>query len=153
MDLNEKLAAILARPDTVKLLVTTDEQSVPHAVVKSSLHLDEEQRLVYFELLEASQTNRNMVRSIWFDRPVSVTVAGTNGESYQIKGKPLKAIVSGHAFRKYYRQVRAENNTHDLAAVWIIQPQEIIEQTLSVRQEAAAEQRPYFIHLDRLVKQ
>ena len=152
MTVNEKLAAILTKPDTVKLLVTTDEQGAPHAVVKNSLHLDEENRLVYFELLESSQTNKNMVRSIWFNRPVSVAVLGASGESYQVKGRPLKAIVSGHVFRKYYQQVQAESRDHDLAAVWIIKPLEILEQTLSVRRQQEAETRPYFKHLDRLAK-
>ena len=148
----EQLAVILQSTGTVKLLITTDEQGVPHAVVKSSLQLDDANNLVYFEFLESSQTNKNMVRSIWFDRTVSVTVVGENSESYQIKGRPIKAIVSGQVFRKYYQQVQQGNSENDLAAVWLIEPQQIIEQSLPVRQRQETENRPYFKHLDRLAK-
>nr|WP_092067835.1 hypothetical protein [Dendrosporobacter quercicolus]NSL46803.1 hypothetical protein [Dendrosporobacter quercicolus DSM 1736]SDL64429.1 hypothetical protein SAMN04488502_101442 [Dendrosporobacter quercicolus] len=150
--INEELAALLSKEDTVKLLVTTDEQGAPHAVVKKSLQLDEQNHFIYFELLESSHTNKNMVRSIWFNRPVTVAVAGANGGSYQIKGRPLKTIVSGPAFRKYYEQVRRENSEADLAAVWVIEPQEIVDQGFSVRRQQEEAKRPYFKHLDRLAK-
>lgn len=150
--INEELAVMLGEADTVKLLVTTDEKGAPHAVVKNSLRLDEDNHLIYFELLESSQTNKNMVRSIWFNRPITVAVVGANGGSYQIKGKPLKAIVSGHSFRKYYEQIREENGDADLAAVWVIEPQEIVDQSFPARRQQEEASRPYFKHLDRLAK-
>jgi hypothetical protein len=150
--ITEELTAILGRTDTVKVLVTTDEKGTPHAVVKESLQLDEENHLIYFELLESSHTNKNMVRSIWFNHSITVAVMGANGESYQIKGKPVKAIVSGRAFRKYYEQIREKNGDIDLAAVWVIEPQEIVDQRFTVRRKQEEASRPYFTHLDRLAK-
>jgi hypothetical protein len=151
--INEELAALLSEEDTVKLLVTTDEKGAPHAVVKKSLQLNEEKnQLIYFELLESSHTNKNMVRSIWFDHPVAVAVVGADDSSYEIKGKPVKAIVSGPAFRKYYEQLRAKHGDVDLATVWVIEPQEIVNQSFPVRRQQEEETRPYFKHLDRLAK-
>lgn len=150
--ITEELTAILGRADTVKVLVTTDEKGTPHAVIKESLQLDEENHLIYFELLESSHTNKNMVRSIWFNHSITVAVMGANGESYQIKGKPVKAIVSGRAFRKYYEQIREKNGDIDLAAVWVIEPQEIVDQSFTVRRKQEEASRPYFTHLDRLAK-
>lgn len=152
VSINEELAALLAEADTVKFLVTTDEQGAPHAVVKKSLQLDESNHLIYFELLESSHTNKNMVRSIWFNRPVTVAVAGANDRSYQIKGNPIKAIVSGPAFRRYYEQCREQYDDADLAAVWVIEPQEISNQSFTVRRQQEEASRPYFTHLDRLAK-
>ncbi len=150
--INEELVAMLGKADTIKLLVTTDENGAPHAVVKNSLRLDEENHLIYLELLESSHTNKNMVRSIWFNRQITVAVVGANGGSFQIKGKPLKAIVSGPLFRKYYEQTQGENADFDLAAVWVIEPQEIADQSFSVRRQQEDTRRPYFKHLDRLAK-
>lgn len=146
-----ELAGLLDQEDTVKLLVTTDEQGIPHAVVKKSLQLDSDtNRLLYLELLESSQTNKNMVRSIWFNRVITIAVIGTLGESYQIKGRPVKAIVSGHAFRKYYNLVREKKPEADLAAVWVIEPVEIIDERFSVRLQQETAAHPYFQHLDQL---
>jgi hypothetical protein len=150
--ITEEITAILGRADTVKVLVTTDEKGTPHAVIKESLQLDDENHLIYFELLESSHTNKNMVRSIWFNHSITVAVMGANGESYQIKGKPVKAIVSGRAFRKYYEQIREKNGDIDLAAVWVIEPQEIVDQRFTVRRKQEEASRPYFTHLDRLAK-
>jgi hypothetical protein len=151
-ELNERLAAILHEPGTVKLLITTDDQGAPHAVVKDSLNLDENHHFFYLERLESSQTNKNMVYSIWYDRSIAINVTGTSGESFQIKGKPIKAIVSGYTFRKYYKQLREEDDDNDLAAVWVIEPEQIIEQTFLVRRRQEEKRRPYFKHLDRLAK-
>lgn len=149
---NNKLAALLGKADTVKLLVTTDEKGPPHAVVKNSLQLAEKNQLIYLELLESSQTNKNMVRSIWFNRPVTVAVVGTDGSSYQISSKPVKAIVSGPLFRKYYEQIREKLGDVDLAAVWVLEPQKIVDQSFPVRRRQEEASRPYFKHLDRLAK-
>lgn len=150
--INEELAVLLGKAATVKLLITTDDKGVPHAVVKDSLQLDEKNHLIYFELLESSHTNKNMVRSLWFNQSVTVAIVGNNGASYQIKGKPVKAIVSGHLFQKYYEQVRKKNDDADLAALWVIEPQEIFNQSFSVRSQQEKTTHPYFKHLDRLAK-
>lgn len=148
----KELLELLAKRDTVKIIATTDAKGTPHAVVKQSLQLNESNQLIYFELLESSQTNKNLVHSIWFNRPIAVAVIGTGGESYQIKGKPVKAIVSGLLFRDYYVKIREQLGDVDLAAVWVIEPLEVVDQTLDGRSQEEEIRHPYFKHLDRLAK-
>lgn len=152
VQLEQEVIDLLKDQETVKLLATSDEKGVPHAVIKQSLHLGEDGNLVYLELLEASQTNKNLVRSIWFDRKVAVALKGKNGLSYQIKGKPVRAIISGPVFQKHYLSIRESLGDVDLATVWIIEPEEVINETYSVRKAHEESTRPYFKHLDRLAK-
>ncbi len=146
----QSIAKLLEDKSTVKVLATSDENGNPHVVVKQSIHADEEGNLVSLELLESSRSNKNLVRSIWFGRNVAVLVCGEDGTSYQIKGRPVKAHIAGPVFRKYYTKAREMQNDADLAAVWIITPIEVTEQTLSIRKAEEEAARPYFIHLDRL---
>ncbi|HXW68817.1 MAG TPA: aliphatic sulfonate ABC transporter substrate-binding protein, partial [Dissulfurispiraceae bacterium] len=150
--LNKEVIDLLADEQTVKVLATTDANGIPHAVVKQSVHLGESGNLVFFELIESARTNRNLVRSIWFDGRVSVTLIGKGGQSYQITGKPVKVLVAGPAFQQFYLRVREQLGDVDLAAVWIIEPEEVRNQDLSTRIAVESAAHPNFIHLDRLAK-
>jgi hypothetical protein len=121
-------------------------------VAKSTVGLDEDGNVIYLEGIESSRTNRNLVRSIWYDRKVSVTLLGDGGNSYQIKGTPIKSIVSGPLFQRHYEALRAQLGDVDLAAVWVIAPEEVINESWRVRQQEEEAKHPSFIHLDRLVK-
>jgi hypothetical protein len=144
--------ALLGDPDTTKILATTDADGAPHAVEKRSLHLGEDGNLHYLELLESSTTNKNMVRSLWFNRTVAITLVHRDGRSWQIKGRPIKAHITGDLFQRHYRALRAADPEADLAAVWVIEPKTAIDQGLVARRAAEAARHPHFIHLDRLVR-
>jgi hypothetical protein len=152
IQLEKEVIELLADKDTVKILTTIDNKGVPHTVIKQSLHLGEDGNLIHRELLESSQTNKNLVRSIWFNHKVAITLKGTDGRSYQIKGKPIRAIISGPVFQEQYLQVRERLGDVDLAAVWIIEPEEIRNETYFVRKNQEEADHPYFKHLDRLAK-
>jgi len=143
--------ALLEDRQTLKVVATVDGNGVPHAVVKGSLRANQEGYLQWLELIETSQSNRNLVRSIWFDRPVAVLIKGQDGRSFQIKGVPIKAHVSGPVFQKHYAEVRARLGDVDLAAVWIIRPDTVIDETPAVRLQEEHSAHPNFTHLDRLV--
>lgn len=153
VQLEKQVVELLADQETVKVLATTDANGIPHAVIKQSLHLGEDGNLVYLELFETSQTYKNLVRSIWFDHRVAVTIKGKDGRSYQIKGRPVKVIVSGPVFQKHYTGIRERLGNVDLAAVGFIEPEEVIEQTFTVRKALEEASHPYFKHLDRIAKQ
>lgn len=143
---------LLADQRTVKILATSNEQGAPHAVVKQSLTINEAGILSYLELLEWSQTNRNMVYSLWFDRIVAVTLIGAEGSSFQIKGKPRRAIVSGPEFEQQYLRLREKLADADLSAIWLIEPLEVINQSYGVRQAQEEQAHPHMKHLDQLLK-
>ncbi len=150
--ITQSIAKLLEDKSTVKVLATSDENGNPHAVVKQSIHADKDGNLVCLELLESSKSNKNMVRSIWFGRNVAVSIYGEDDISYQIKGRPVKAHVAGPVFRKYYTKVRETLEDADLAAVWIITPDEVIDQTFSARKSEEETARPYFKHLDKITR-
>ncbi|BBB89617.1 MAG TPA: hypothetical protein PKA28_14295 [Methylomusa anaerophila] len=152
VQLDNEVAELLADKETVKVLATIDAQGVPHAVIKQTIHADENGNLVYLELLESSVTNKNLVRSIWFKKKVSIAIKGKTGISYQITGSPIKAVVAGPIFQKHYVSIREKLGDVDLAAVWIIEPEEVRNQTFKVRKSREEEAHPIFIHLDRLAR-
>ncbi|HBC94134.1 MAG TPA: hypothetical protein DCZ10_14860 [Pelotomaculum sp.] len=63
-----------------------------------------------------SQSIKNLSRywakQIWFQ--AQWRWWGANSGSYQIKGKPVKAIVSTPSFRKYYEQIWEKTGDADL---------------------------------------
>lgn len=152
IELTKEIIDLLAEEDTTKVLATLDENGFPHVVVKQSLQPGEDGTILYLELLESSRTNKNLVRSIWYDRGVAVTLKGKDGRSWQIKGKPVKTHITGSLFQKHYTAVRQKLGDVDLAAVWVIEPEEIINETFAVRKDEEERKHPYFTHLDRLAK-
>ncbi|MFT4080594.1 hypothetical protein [Rhodomicrobium sp.] len=148
--LNADVIALLEHPDTVRILATVDGQGVPHAVVKKSIHLGDDGNIHYLELLETSATNRNMVRSIWFDGTVAITLANPDGRSAQIKGRPVKAHITGPLFLHHYNRLKDIDADAELAAVWIIEPRLVLDQTFAARRDAERASHPHFAHLDRL---
>lgn len=143
---------LLNAADTTKVLATVDAAGVPHAVVKHSLHLGDDGNIHYLELIESSSTNRNLVRSIWFDRQVAISLIGRDGRTVQIKGRPVKIHITGPLFLEHYSRLRASDENADLAGVWVIEPDSAIDQDLATRRAAEAARHPHFIHLDRLAR-
>jgi hypothetical protein len=150
LQLDKPLVEALHDARTLKALATSDASGSPHVVERRSIHLDADGNLVELEQLQSSPANPNLIRSLWFDRTVAVSVSDHAGRSWQITGKPIKVYVTGPLFRRFYDQVRRESGDVDLAAVWIIQPLAMIEETPGVRQAEDEPQHPYHRHLDRL---
>lgn len=144
------LSQLLNDPATVGIIATLDESGAPHAVPSPFLRLDTGGRLVHLELLETSTTHRNLLRSIWFERPVTVTLSGGDGRVSVVKGRVHKVHVSGPLFSSYYREVRERLGDADLAGVWLIEAQQIIDESYDVRKAREEELHPFFRHLDRL---
>ncbi len=150
VQLGKDLIELFRDSETVKVLATVDENGSPHAVVKQSIEPGEDGNLVHLELLESSRTGKNLLRSLWFGRKVSVTVIGKGGRSYQIKGRPVRSIIAGPVFRQNYEKIRERDPDADLAAVWIIEPEEVIDESFSVRLAEEKAAHPLTLHLDRI---
>ena len=151
VQLEEEVVNLFKDNAAIKILATVDEQGTPHAVIKQTLHINDDGKLVYLEILESSRTNKHLLRSLWFNRKVSVAIHN-QGISYQIIGKPVNAIISGPVFQKYYSDIRKKLGDVDLATVWVIEPEEVHNQAFSVRNEQEKAAHPIFIHLDRIAK-
>ena len=150
--LTKEVTDLLADVRTNKVLATVDHLGFPHAEGGVSLLAGEQGTLLYLESFESSSTNKNLVRSIWFDNRVAITLIGSAGESFQIKGKPVKVHITGPLFLKYYHQLRQHQGDVNLAAVWEIEPDEIINDGQAARRKHEEQVHPFFTHLDRLVR-
>jgi hypothetical protein len=144
------LKELLDDPATTGTIATLDESGAPHAVPSPFLRLDTAGRLVHLELLETSNTHRNLLRSIWFERPVTVSLSGTGGRVNVVKGRVHKVHVSGPLFSGYYREVREQLGDADLAGVWLIDVLDVIDESYALRKAREEELHPFFRHLDRL---
>lgn len=151
--LDNDVKELLRDAETIKVVATTDEHGVPHAVIKQSLHLGDDGNLVYLELLESSRTNKNLLRSLWFNRKVSVALKGKEKKSYQIIGTAERVIITGPVFERYYLDLRKRLGDVDLAAVWIIKPEKVINQNFGLRRKQEEALHPVFNHLDRIARQ
>ena len=150
--LNKEIIALLGSEDSTKVLATVNEQGYPHAAAIPYIRVDDDGNLLYLELVESSLTQKNLVRGIWFDKKVSISVSDNNGQSWQIKGKPVKTLITGPVFLHHYRDVRQRLGDVDLSAVWVIEPEEVINENILVRHAEEELAHPLFRHLDRLVK-
>lgn len=150
--LNNEIIALFSSDDSTKVLATVNEHGFPHAAAKPFILVNDEGNLLYLELVESSLTQKNLVRSIWFNQKVSVSVSGKDGQSWQIKGKPVKTLITGPVFLHHYRDVRKRLGDVDLSTVWVIEPEEVINENILVRHAEEEQAHPLFRHLDRLVK-
>jgi len=152
-ELRTLVTTLLADTATHASIATLDEGGAPHSVPSPFLRQDGQGRLVHLELLETSSSHRNLLRSIWFERPVSITLSGRDGQVLVITGRTYKAHVSGPLFSAYYREVRNALGDADLAAVWLIEVLQIRDETYLLRKEHEERLHPFHLHLDRLAVQ
>ena len=117
--------------------------------VKAFLHIDAQGQIVLLELSEYSETNRNLVKAIWFDQKVALSVRTADQRSYHLVGRPWRAIISGPAFEAHYREVRARLGDVELSTVWVILPETLEEKGRPAALKANAGRLP-LTHLDRI---
>lgn len=152
IELNKQLINLINDYETIKVLATIDEKGQPHSILNQHVNVLEDGRLIYLELLESSRSYKNFTRSLWYDQKVSITVVGKNGANWRIKGKPEKIIVSGPIFEYHYKKIREKFGDFDLAAVCIIEPEDLVEESFGVQFENQQQNCPIFNHLDRLAR-
>ncbi len=147
--LSEEIRELLASQDTTAVLATVDAQGSPHVVAGVPLRATGEGALLYLEYFESSLTNKNLTRSIWFDGKVAIALSNSQGQSFQITGKPIKNHITGPLFLEYYGQTN-EKESLNLAAVWEIEPLAIRNEGVRFRKEQEERTHPFYTHLDRL---
>ena len=152
IQLSDEVISLLNDLNSNKALATVDETGTPNVVHSDSIHVDDDGNINYLEILETSRTKHNLVRSIWFDRTVSVVVSGADSKSFQIKGIPITVHITGPIFQKHYLDIRKRLGDVDLTGVWVIEPHEVIDENIINRKNEEEAKRPFFRHLDRLAK-
>jgi hypothetical protein len=105
--LPQDLKTLLEDNNAIKVLGTVNGEGVPHVIFKDSITLLEDGNLAYAEELDSSQANKNMVRSIWFDKLVSITV-GKGKKSFQVKAQPVKCAIVGPLFREFLARAKEQ---------------------------------------------
>jgi hypothetical protein len=141
---------IIKNSETIKILTTVDEDGNPHAAFREDLTVLDDGNLAFGEPFEGSQTNVNLVRSLWFDKKVELTLRDRSGTTFQISGKPYRYAHSGPLFKKFYMAEREKRGADsELAGVWIIRPEEVKNETYEVRKKEEDEKHPFFRHFDR----
>jgi hypothetical protein len=151
--IGEELKKVINAESTLKAVASVDKNGVPHLAYKGSLHIDEDGKIVFYELLESSRNGQNFVYSIWYDKKVAINVLDETKNSFEIIGKPVRCITCGKKFEDVYCNVRAKLGDVDLAAIWIVEPEQITNESYAVRLKDEEQTYPIIHHLDRLVKQ
>lgn len=150
--LEQEVIDLLNNDTTIKIIASIDGEGVPHIEVKQSLHLGSDGQIHLLEFHEYSTTSKNLVRSIWFNRPLAILLRGADGHCIQVKGRAVKNHISGSLFQQHYSRVRDEFGDIDLAGVWIVEPDEIIDQGYEQNPYSLASENPTYIHLDRIAR-
>ena len=149
VELSDTVKELLKSKDTIKVLATTDKHGKVHAVFKGSISVNNAGNITLIEVLESSQTNRNLTHAIWFNRHVSVLLKDGDGNSYQIKGIPYADHTVGPEYEEVYRNLIAKNPDADVAGYWEIIPDEVRLETFKDRLQEEIETLPILGHADK----
>lgn len=149
--LNEKIRQLLESPGTYKCIATTSPGGVPHIAYKDSLHI-EGSELVFYDLLQSSQTNKNLVHAIWFDQKVSISLLTEDRDNIQIIGHPVRCVTAGKHFEAVYDELKNQGFA-DLNAIWYIEPEKSRDNSYEARAEYEQKHHPLFQRLDNILKE
>ncbi|MBI4690396.1 MAG: hypothetical protein HY754_09045 [Nitrospirae bacterium] len=148
--LPKEVLDLISDSESIKVVSTADEDGNPHIAFKDSLTVLDDGNLAFGEEFEGSQTNVNLVRSIWFNKNVELTVRDKHGTTFRIIGKPYRYAHAGPLFKKFYLAEREKRGPDsELAGVWIITPEEVRNETYEIRKKEEDERHPFFRHFDR----
>lgn len=149
--LSQELINIIGDPDTLKTVTTVSDAGVPHTVYKGSLHVTEAGEIEFYELLESSENNRNLVYSIWNEKTVAVGILSKDKRSFEILGRPVRSLTAGHEYEKVYVALQeARGLETDLGAIWRLEPISVREESYPVRLKEQREKLPLLRHVDAL---
>jgi predicted pyridoxine 5'-phosphate oxidase superfamily flavin-nucleotide-binding protein len=152
VQINTELKKIIEDPASIKVIASVDLDGRPHVVAKGSISLTDAGQIQYLEFFENSKTNKNLLASLWYDKTIAINVISSDKRSFQIKGRAVRSIIAGRGFEEYYIKAQARDPENDLSSIYLIDIDEVIEQTYRTRRKEERERNPLYIHLDRLVK-
>lgn len=149
--LTENLISDINDKSSLKSITAILNSGIPHTVYKGSLHVNSDGNIEFYDIFESSRINEALVNSIWFEKYITVNILTSDKRSFEIIGKPVQSITQGRYFEEVYKDLK-HNRNNDLNAIWIIKPENVREETFSVRQKEQEENYPFLKHLDRALK-
>jgi len=151
-ELLKQVQDIVADSGSLKIVSTLNENGTIHSAPKGTLKVNASWQLEYIEVLESSSSYKNVVRSLWFDKKVTVLVIGTDKRSYEIIGNIKRILTAGRHFEDAYKAF-LEKRGHGIAAVIQIDVESITDLDISKGIERQEREHFFFTHLDRFTVQ
>lgn len=150
-------------PDNIKTSVNEKQSTVIISAIGKNgqiasevavkARIDENNVLHYYELLESSRMQKNLVNSLWFDHPVTILVLA-EGKQFSLTGRIYKALMAGCEFEKEYEDILEEvDDEADLSTVWEIRIEEVEEVSYLAGRRKEKREHPYLMHMDHIYKQ
>ena len=123
-----EVADLFNDPESVKVLVTLNEYSVPHCVPIGTLAIPTPD-IIAFAVIMAEETHKNLLNN---PDKIVTTTAVKGSESYQIKAKPKEYLTEGAAFNAFKQRFGTiiMGSGLEIKGVWILEPLEIYDQSL-----------------------
>lgn len=154
LDITEEIEKIINDKETVSVISAVGKNGNPVSQVGKKLTLWEDGRIAYYEFLESSQLQKNLVYSIWFGKEIIISLIGKDGKNYSVVGKPYQALIAGHVFEAEYEKTQEEfGEKTDLSTVWLIDIVRVTEDTYEVAKEREEKEHPYLMHMDHIYKE
>lgn len=154
LHITEEVKEIINDKETVAVISAVGKNGNPFSEVSKKLTIWKDERIAYYELLESSQLQKNLVYSLWFDKEIIISLIGKNGKNYSVIGKPYQALIAGHEFEAEYIEAQEEfGERTDLSTVWLIDVISITEDTYEVAKTKEEREHPYLMHMDHIYKE
>jgi hypothetical protein len=120
--LDPKLIELLESPDSVKIIGTLDADGAPCLAVNASITSLNGVTIVLSEQLETSRSNRNLVRSVWYDKPVTILALNASS-AFEIRAEAYRCLAVGDIYSLMLTRTRALCGPDaDIAAAWELIP-------------------------------
>lgn len=151
--IEDKLRKVLENERLIRVLISNGKEGKIHGSRIYRLKVLDNSRILYYEYLESSLTNKNLIYSLWFNKEIEIFAEDEAFHNYAIRGIPRKAIIEGSFFEAEYRKVQEEfNGQIDLSTIWEIEITNVEKSDLLELSKREQEMYPMIQHLDRIAK-
>lgn len=149
--LTEEIKMAIENPDSVIVLSAVGADGNPYSELGVKVELVREDRIAYYELLESSQLQKNLVNSLWFDKEVVLLVTDPSRENYLITGTVYRALIAGRQFEEQYIRIQEEfGEDADLSTVWLIDVKSAFKASYPEGRRREKQEHPLLMHLDHI---
>lgn len=151
--ISDTLKKVLENEQLVRVIISNGKEGKTHGSRIHKMSVLDNGNILYFEYLESSLTNKNLIYSLWFDKEIEIFAEDEAFHDYSIKGIPKKAIIEGEFFEAEYRKVQEKfDGQIDLSTIWEIEVTSVENTDLLELSKKEQETYPMIQHLDRIAK-